>query len=67
MLAHVNVKVILAFLECLVQNTYSSDMVENYVSTIKASFVLYELHFVVFKHPKIKYFIKSLKTNKPLT
>ena len=42
-------------------------MVENYVSAIKASFVLYELPYVVFNHPKIKYFIKSLKTNRPLT
>ena len=67
LLADVNVKVILAFLECLVQNKCSSAMVENYVSAIKASFVLYELPYVVFTHPKIKYFIKSLKTNRPLT
>ena len=42
-------------------------MVENYVSAIKASFILYELPYVVFNHPKIKYFIKSLKINRPLT
>ena len=42
-------------------------MVENYMSAIKASFVLYELPCVVLTHPKIKYFIKSLKTNRPLT
>ena len=63
----VNVKVILLFMECLVQNQCSSAMVENYVSAIKSSFVLYELPFVVFDHPKIKYFIKSLKINRPLT
>ena len=67
LLVDVNVKVILAFLECLVQNNCSSAMVENYMSAIKASFVLYELPYVVFNHPKIKYFIKSLKTNRPLT
>ena len=56
-LVHFNVKVILPFLECLVQNKCSSAMVENYVSAIKASFILYESPFVVFNHPKIKYFI----------
>ena len=29
--------------------------------------MLYELPYVVFNHPKIKYFINSLKTNRPLT
>ena len=67
LLVDVNVKVIVAFLECLVQNQCSSAMVENYVSAIKASFVLYELPFVVFNHPQITYFIKSLKINRPLT
>ena len=66
-LVDVNVKVILAFLECLVQNKCSNAMVENYVLAIKASFVLYELPFVVFNHSKIKYFIKSPKINSPLT
>ena len=67
LLVDVNVKVILAFLECLVQNKCSFTMVKNYVSAIKASFILYELPYVVFNHPQIKYFIKSLKINRPLT
>ena len=42
-------------------------MIENYLSPIKANFVLFELSFVVFNHPKMKYFVKSLKINRPLT
>ena len=63
----VNVNIILSFLECLVSNHCSSSMVENYVSAIKVSFVLHELSFAVFQHPKRRYFIKSLKINRHLT
>ena len=41
----VNVKVILSFLECLVVNSCSYCMVANYVSAIKANFVLFDLPF----------------------
>ena len=66
-LVDVNVKFILSFLECLVQNHCSCSMIENYLSAIKANFVLFELPFSMFTHPKIKYFVKSLKINRPLT
>ena len=66
MLCNVNEKVLLAFLECLVLNHCSTCVVTNYLSVIKAYFVLYDLSFVVFEHPKIKYYIKSLKINRPL-
>ena len=42
-------------------------MIENYLSAIKANFLMLELPFAVFSHPKIKYFVKSLKINRPLT
>ena len=67
LLPDVNVKFIMSFLECLVQNHCSCAMLENYMSAIKANFILYDLPFVVFDHPKIKYFIKSIKINRPLT
>ena len=66
-LVDVNVKFILSFLECLVHNQCSCAMIENNVSARKTSFMLYELPFAVFTHPKIKYFIKSMKINRPLT
>ena len=66
-LPDVNVKIVMSFLECKVQNHCSCAMLENYMSAIKANFVLYDLPFVVFDHPKIKYFIESIKINRPLT
>ena len=67
LLPDVNVKFIMSFLECLVQYHCSCAMLENYMSAIKANLILYDLPFVVFDHPKIKYFIKSIKINRPLT
>ena len=60
-------KVILSFLECLLCNKCFVAMISNYVSAIKACFVLYDLPFHILDHPKIKYFQKSLKINRPLT
>ena len=57
------IKVILAFLECLVINSCSTSVIGNYVSAIKAHFVLHDLCFEVFHNPKLK----SLKINRPLS
>ena len=67
LLTQVDIKVILAFLECLVINGCSTSVIGNYVSAIKAHFVLHDLSFEVFHNPKLKYFLKSLKINRPLT
>ena len=66
-LLYVKIKVVLSFLECLVINDCSVSMIENYVSAIKAHFVLHDLSFTVFEHPKLKYFLKALRINRPLT
>ena len=65
-LENANVKVILSFLECLVSNAVSSCMLANYVSAIKANLILYDLPFQMLDHPKVKYFIKAVKINRPL-
>ena len=66
LLCYVNEKVVLAFLECLVLNHCSTCVVTNYVSAIRTYFVFCDLSFVIFDHLKIKYYIKSLKINRPL-
>ena len=67
LLVQVDIKIVLSFLECLVINGCSVSMIENHVSAIKAHFVLHDLCFAVFEHPKLNYFIKSLKINRPLS
>ena len=66
-LIHMNVKVILSFLECLVAIECSASMIANYVSAIKASFIMYDLPFETLDHPKVKYFLKALRINRPIT
>ena len=61
-ITNVNVKMVLSFLECLVLNACSFCMIANYVSALKANFVLYDLFFEVLDHPKMKYFVKALKS-----
>ena len=61
-LSNISVKVLLSFFECLVVNKCSVSMISNYASAIKVNFI----PFHICDHPKIKYFVKSLKINGPL-
>ena len=37
------------------------------MSAIKAQFILYDLPFTGLQHPKIKYFLKALRIERPLS
>ena len=63
----VDTKCVLSFLECLASQNTSVHMLANYVPAIKAMFILFHLDHRVLEDPKIKYFIKSVKINRPLT
>ena len=63
----IDVKIVLSFLECLVRNNTKYSMLCNYVSAIKASFVLYDLPHDLLDHPRLKLFLKSVRINRPLT
>ena len=56
----------LSYLEFLVDNRTTAHMVSNHVSAIRAMFVLYDIPYQLWDHPKIKYFIKSIKMARPL-
>ena len=57
---------VMAFLEFLVYNKVSTHMVANHVSALRAMAIVYNIPFAALEHPKVKYFIKSLKINRPL-
>ena len=63
----ISLSVVLAFLEFLAWNQVSVHMVANNVSAIKANLVLYGLDHTFMDHPRIKYFIKSMKMSRPLS
>ena len=68
-LSHSNMllSTVMAFLEFLVYNKVSTHMVINHVSALKAMAIVYDIPLVALEHPKVKYFIKSLKINRPLS
>ena len=57
---------ILAYMEFLAKNNVSVPMLANHISALKAKFTLYDLNFQLLDHPKVKYFLRSMKLNRPL-
>ena len=57
----------LAYLEYLVENGVSFNMVANNLSTLKASFIMHGLHNLLLDHPRFKLIMKSMKINLPLS
>ena len=45
----------------------TANVCSYYVSAIKAMFVMFHLDYRVLEDPKIKYFIKSVRINRPLS
>ena len=62
----VTLDIIMAYLEYLVQNNVLVHMIANNLSAIKASFIMHHLPHKVAEHPRINYFVKSLKINRAL-
>ena len=65
-LSDVDCSVILSFLELLAKQSTSTHMVANYVAAIKAKFMVFGLQYWVLDDPRVRYFLKSLKVNRPL-
>ena len=55
------------FLECLHVNKVSIQMVCNYLSATKVTFIMYGLPTVALDDKKLHYFITSVKINRPLS
>ena len=58
---------VMAYLEYLALNKVSVHMVANNVAAIKANFVMYGIDHSVMAHPRVKYFLKSMRINRPLS
>ena len=58
---------VMAYLEYLALNKVSVHMVANNVAAIKANFVMYGIDHSVMEHPRVKYFLKSMRINRPLS
>ena len=51
----------LADLELLARNSVSPNMVATHVPALKSKLIMHDLNYRLFEHPKIKYFVKSMK------
>ena len=65
-LCQLSVLTALSYLEFLVDNKVSAHMIRNHVSAIRAMSIIYDLPYQPWEHPKMKYFVKSIKLTRPM-
>ena len=65
-LQQIDISVMLTFMEYLHSQNCKVASISNYMASLRAFFILYDLPTTVFKNQKIQYFIKELKLNRPL-
>ena len=65
-LANVCVSAALSYLEFLVENNVSVNMVKNHISAIGAMSIVFDLQYGSWEHPRVKYFVKALKLYRPM-
>ena len=65
-LENTSVSAALSYLEFLVENEVSVNMVKNHISAIRAMSIVYDLQFSSWDHPKVRYFVKALKLHRPM-
>ena len=66
-LSQVNTVIVLAFLEYLYNNCSSPANISNYITGIRAMYIVNGLHTQAFREERLPLFIKSLTINAPLT
>ena len=64
--SEISVSVALFYLEFLVDNCVSVNMIKNHIAAIRAMFIVHNLQYGSWEHPKISYFVKSLKLHRPM-
>ena len=57
---------ILSYLEYLITQGVSVNMLANNISACRAKFVMNGLHFALWDHPNVRYMLKSVKINRPI-
>ena len=62
----VDVNIILAFLEYLLDNSLFVANICNYLAALRAMFIIHNLPNLHFRDEKIQMFVKSVKLNRPL-
>ena len=56
---------IMSYIEYLVIHGVSAHMLTSHISSCKAKFTMYDLQFHLWDHPSVRYYLKSVKINRP--
>ena len=62
----ISLQEVLAYLEYLLENGVSCNMLSNNISALKANFIMYSLQYELMDQPQVHLFIKAIKINRPL-
>ena len=62
-----NVMHVLSYLEYLITQKVSANMLANHVSACRAKFIMNVLQFVLWEHPNMRYLLRSVKINRPIS
>ena len=65
-LSEISVSVALSYLEFLVENDVSVNIIKNHIAAIKAMCIVHNLEYGAWEHPKVSYFVKSLRLHRPM-
>ena len=65
-LSEVSISVALSYLEFLIENCVSVNMINNHIAAIRAMSIVHDLQYGAWEHPKIRYFVKALKLQRPM-
>ena len=56
----------LSYLEFLVENNVSVNMINNHISAIRAMSIVFDLQYGSWEQSKVRYFVKALKLHRPM-
>ena len=58
---------VLSYLEYLITQKVTANMLANHVSACRAKFIMNGLQFHLWYHPNVCYLLSSVKINRPIT
>ena len=62
-----NVMHVLSYIEYLITQKVTANMLANHVSACRAKFIMNDLQFDLWDHPNVRYLLRSVKINRPIS
>ena len=65
-ISQLNVMHVLSYLEYLITQKVTANMLANHVSACRAKFIMNGLQFELWDHPNVRYLLRSVRINRPI-